>query len=62
MQYNISVIYLLYKLILKKIKMKNSIKNLNRYSVEYSYSKNESETNTFATLEEAEKAYNDIAC
>ena len=42
--------------------MKNSIKNLNRYSVEYSYSKNESETNTFATLEEAEKAYNDIAC
>lgn len=41
--------------------MKNSIKNLNRFSVEHSYSKNESETNTFATLEEAEKAYNDIA-
>lgn len=41
--------------------MKNSIKNLNRFSVEYSYSKNESETNTFATLEEAQKAYNDIA-
>ena len=38
-----------------------AISNLDRFSVEYFYSKNTGETNTFATLEDAEKAYNEIS-
>jgi len=41
--------------------MKKLIKDLHRFSVSYNYSKNECETNTFETLGEAEKAYNEIA-
>jgi len=39
----------------------NTIKNLNRFSVTNKISENESITNDFATLVDAEKAYNEFA-